>query len=71
MGYRVLGPTEEIMQGYGPREGLEGPFYFEGLILYYDRVEGKYWNPKTDFYMSHVEMSAIHNNWLSTQLKKG
>jgi hypothetical protein len=55
MGYRVLGKTEDIMQGFGPRKGLEGPFYFNGRILYYDPKEGKYWDPKTDFYVSHSE----------------
>lgn len=65
MGYRVLGRTEDVMQGYGPRPGLEGPFPFDGMILYYDPKEGRYWNPKTDFYMEHEEMSVLHNNWLS------
>lgn len=35
-----------------PREGLEGPFFYEnGAVLYYDPKEGKYWDPKTDFYL--------------------
>ena len=55
MGYRALGKTEDIMQGYQSRKGLEGPFYFNGRILYYDPKEGKYWDPKTDFYVSHSE----------------
>ena len=55
MGYRVLGKTEDIMQGYQIREGLEGPFYFNGRILYYDPQEGKYWDPRTDFYVPHSE----------------
>ena len=55
MGYRVLGKTEDIMQDYQIRKGLEGPFYFNGRILYYDPKEGKYWDPKTDFYVPHSE----------------
>jgi hypothetical protein len=55
MSYRVLGKTEDIMQGYQSRKGLEGPFYFNGRILYYDPKEGKYWDPKTDFYVPHSE----------------
>jgi hypothetical protein len=55
MSYRVLGKTEDIMQGYQSRKGLEGPFYFNGRILYYDPNEGKYWDPRTDFYVSHSE----------------
>ena len=58
MGYKVIGLTEEIFKGYGPREGLEGPFYFSGRILYYDPKEGRYWDPKTDFYLE-VEESAL------------
>jgi hypothetical protein len=43
------------MQGYQSRKGLEGPFYFNGRILYYDPKEGKYWDPRTDFYVPHSE----------------
>lgn len=46
MGYKVLGRTEELMQGYGPRKGLEGPFYFESRgVVYYDPKEGGGWRP--------------------------
>ena len=55
MGYRVLGKTEDIMQGYQSRKGLEGPFYFNGRILYYAPKEGKFWDPKTDFYVPRSE----------------
>ena len=55
MSYRVLGKTEDIMQGFQSRKGLEGPFYFNGRILYYDTKEGKYWDPRTDFYVPHSE----------------
>jgi hypothetical protein len=35
MGYKVLGKTEELLAGYGPRKGLEGPFIFAGgRVLY-------------------------------------
>lgn len=60
MGYRVLGKTEDLLQGYGPRRGLEGPFSFSGRVLYYDPREGKYWDPRTDFYVDHHEMTRIH-----------
>ena len=65
MGYRVLGRTEDIYAGYGPRVGLEGPFYFNGRILYYDTHEGKYWEPRTDFYLDHQEWEAIMDSVLS------
>lgn len=61
MGYRVLGRTEDIYQGYTARQGLEGPFVFSGhRILYYDPREGQYWDPRTDFYVEHDEMNALH-----------
>lgn len=59
MGYRVLGKSEDVMQGFLPRKGLEGPFNFNGWILYYDPKEGRYWNPRSDFYLAHEEFEQI------------
>lgn len=59
MGYKVLGKTEDIMQGYEPRKGLEGPFNFAGRVVYYDPKEGRYWDPKTDFYLGHEEFFRL------------
>jgi len=65
MGYKVLGRTEELLKGYGPRKGLEGPFVFgNGRILYYDAREGSYYDPRTDFYVDQEEMSFLHNEML-------
>jgi hypothetical protein len=65
MGYKVLGRTEELLKGYGPRPGLEGPFIFPNLqVLYYDPKEGRYWDPKTDFYMEHDEIHALQNRFM-------
>ena len=62
MAYKVLGKTEDLMQGYGPRRGLEGPFVFaNGRVLYYDAKEGSYYDPKTDFYVERDEVSYLHN----------
>jgi hypothetical protein len=62
MGYKVLGRTEELLKGYGPRKGLEGPFVFMGgRVLYYDPKQGQYWDPNTDFYIEHDEMARIQN----------
>ncbi len=55
MGFKVLGFTEDLLQGYKERKGLEGPFNFGGRVLYYDNKEGKYWDPKTDFYVDYDE----------------
>lgn len=62
MGYKVLGKTEDVYQGYGPRKGLEGPFVFVGRILYYDPKAGQYWDPKTDFYVEQSEMDMLNDN---------
>ena len=60
MGYRVLGRTEDVYKGYGPRKGLEGPFpTAAGKIVYYDPKEGKYYDPTTDFYIDHDEALAM------------
>jgi len=59
MGYKVLGKTEDLLKGYGPRKGLEGPFNFNGRVLYYDPREGKYYDPRTDFYLSYTEWFEI------------
>jgi hypothetical protein len=47
---------------YQPRKGLEGPFtYVNGRVLYYDPRAGHYWDPTTDFYVSHEEVSELQN----------
>lgn len=62
MAYTVF---KDITRTYGPRKGLEGPFqYANGQVLYYDPKEGQYWDPTTDFYLSHDEMAVIHNQTL-------
>lgn len=60
MGYRVIPKMDERWQ---PRRGLEGPFqYANGSVLYYDPREGRYWDPTTDFYLTHDEHAAIANS---------
>lgn len=60
MAYTVLGKTEDLLQGYGPRKGLEGPFVFNGRVLYYSPRDGQYWDPKTDFFVSNEEMLQLY-----------
>lgn len=56
MAYKILPISEQ----YQPRKGLEGPFrYANGRVLYYDAKEGKYWDPKTDFYVEHSEVTDL------------
>lgn len=62
MGYKVLGETEVLFQGYSKRKGLEGPM-LKGAnrVVYYDPREGKYWDPKTDFYLTQEEVNYLDN----------
>ena len=69
MAYKVLNVTDNMRDNYGPRKGLEGPFLFAGhRVLYYCPVEGKYWDPRSDFYISNEEMDLIHQQ-LADRLK--
>jgi len=63
MGYRVLNTVDNMRDNYGPRKGLEGPFNFSGRVLYYDVREGQYYDPRTDFYVSNEEMTAINEEF--------
>jgi hypothetical protein len=67
VGYRVLGKTEDVFKGYGPRKGLEGPFvYANGRILYYSPKDGEYWDPTTDWFVSADEVTALKNQIFDT-----
>ena len=68
MGYHVVADKyqmDEMRTKYGPRKGLEGPFNFSGRVLYYDNIEGQYFDPKTDFYVEQEEMNQIHANLIA------
>ena len=63
MGYKVIADkfeTDQMRTKYGPRKGLEGPFNFSGKVLYYDNIEGAYYDPTTDFYVEQQEMNLIN-----------
>ena len=67
MGYKVIAGKDEIDMmrvKYGPRKGLEGPFNFSGRVLYYDNIEGAYWDPRSDFYIERDEMTLIRDGFL-------
>ncbi len=64
MGHKVIADKmhmDEMHDKYGPRKGLEGPFNFSGRVLYYDNLEGAYYDPRTDFYVDQAEMDQIHS----------
>jgi hypothetical protein len=57
MAYRKLSERESKWQ---PRKGLEGPFFYpSGAVLYYDPKEGRYWDPQTDFYVTHEDVAFL------------
>ena len=61
MGYKVLNVTDNMRDNYGPRKGLEGPFLFAGhRVLYYCPIEGKYYDPRSDWFLSHEEMDEVN-----------
>jgi len=67
MGYKITADKfqmDQMRDTYGPRKGLEGPFNFSGRVLYYDPVEGAYWDPRSDFYIERDEMSLIRDTFL-------
>lgn len=45
---------------YKPMAGLEGPLLHKGgRVLYWDRAEGKYYDPNTDLYLSIREAEQV------------
>ena len=72
MGYKVIAGKDEMDMmrvKYGPRKGLEGPFNFSGRVLYYDNIEGAYYDPTTDFYVTQDETNLIHGRILKILAK--
>ena len=59
MGYRVMNSVDNMREKYGARKGLEGPFSYDGRVLYYDPKEGAYYDPTTDFYVENDELAII------------
>ena len=75
MGYRVIADkfeTDQMRTKYGPRQGLEGPFLFAGgRVLYYDPKEGKYYCPRSDFYVEQEEMNLLQNQLMDMLRQEG
>ena len=63
MGYTVM---NDMRENYGPRKGLEGPFNFSGRVLYYDVQEGKYYDPRSDWYVEQDEMDLLNARLMNT-----
>jgi hypothetical protein len=51
---------------YQARDGLEGPFSTKsGKVVYYDKVEGKYYDPDTDMYIEYDEWQSMNEQGVS------
>ena len=60
MGYKILNISEEFRAKFTEREGLEGPFFYDGNdVLYYDPRAGAYYNPNTDTFLTYDEYVEI------------
>jgi hypothetical protein len=58
-GYTVVPGIDR--ERYTDRPGLEGPFHTKtGKVVYYDKKEGKYYDPSSDFYISHEDWQAMN-----------
>jgi hypothetical protein len=52
-GYSIVAPINRDEYPDRESQGLEGPFKLKnGLVVYYDKKAGKYYNPKTDIYLT-------------------
>lgn len=57
-GYSVMPGIDR--ERYTDIPGLEGPFVFgTGRVLYYDAIEGKYYDRDTDMYLSNEEFDSL------------
>ena len=66
MGYKILNSVDRMREKYGARAGLEGPFNFNGRVLYYCNKQGQYYDPTTDFYVEQDEMDQIQQRIVDT-----
>ena len=67
MAYTVFKHNQE----YGPRKGLEGPFYyFNGRVLYYDPKQGEYYDPRTDFYVDRDDVAVLQQQIIARLTQK-
>ena len=73
-GYRVVPGFDR--DKYQERQGLEGPFHTKsGKVVYYDKVEGKYYDPDTDMYIEYDDWQAMNEQgvaegWFTDLFKK-
>ena len=60
MAYKILNVSQDFREKFEPREGLEGPFFYDNnRVLYYCPKQGQYINPQTDHFLSYDEYQAF------------
>lgn len=58
-GYTVTRGIDK--ERYQERSGLEGPFHTKsGKVVYYDKQEGKYYDPDTDMFIEYDDWQAMN-----------
>ena len=58
---------------YPPIRGMEGPTYFHAndIVLYYDRREGRYYDPKSDMYTNiDFDPAQKASSWLNPMFEE-
>ena len=56
MGYRIINVDPQFRAQFEARDGLEGPFFYDGnRVLYYCNKRGQYLNPQTDMFLTYDE----------------
>ena len=68
-GYSVVPDIDR--EKYQERSGLEGPFRTKsGKVVYYDKREGKYYDPNTDMYIEYDDWQAMNEGSKETPEKE-
>ena len=66
-GYTVTRGIDK--ERYQERQGLEGPFSTKsGKVVYYDKREGKYYDPDTDMYIEYDDWKAMNEQGVAEDL---
>lgn len=61
-GSRIVKPIDKDMYPDKSSEGLEGPYQLNsGKVVYYDPIEGKYYDSRTDMFLSQDEYDDAQN----------
>ena len=69
-GYTVTPGIDK--ERYQERSGLEGPFSAKnGKVVYYDKAEGKYYDPDTDMYIDHDDWQAMNEQGVAEDTQLG